>query len=283
MKPIRELLNFSVINIDKPVGPTSFTVSEFVKRKLSEFGISKTSHMGTLDPAVSGVLPVTIGRACRLAGFLLGERKTYIGILHCHKEQGIGKLQEIINKNFTGKIKQTPPVKSAVKRQEREREVYRFELLEESENKKDFLFIADVEGGTYIRKLCSDLGEMIGGANMLELRRIKAGLFDESSLVSLYDFEKAVEELKKGNEKLIRKMLFTAEDIIKRQMPFVEVKKQCVKALLTGKPLFERDIVDLNKLPAEGHYAVFSDNKFVEIAKRIDDWDRIGKAEFVFD
>lgn len=112
-KPISKLLSFSIINIDKPSGPTSFAVSDYVKKQL---GLSKTSHFGTLDPKVTGVLPVALCRACRLTGFFIGHDKVYVGILHVNKEQDIKKLQEIINENFVGKIKQTPPVKSRVKR-----------------------------------------------------------------------------------------------------------------------------------------------------------------------
>ena len=59
-KPIEELLKFGVINIDKPTGPTSFSVSHYI---MKELGLNKTSHMGTLDPMVTGVLPVLLGRA----------------------------------------------------------------------------------------------------------------------------------------------------------------------------------------------------------------------------
>ena len=83
MKDIKELLNFSLINIDKPAGPTSFSVSEFVRKKL---GLSKTSHMGTLDPKVTGVLPITLGRACKLAGYFIRHDKTYVGVLETHRE-----------------------------------------------------------------------------------------------------------------------------------------------------------------------------------------------------
>ena len=86
MKPIAELLNFSLINIDKPVGPTSYSISEFVKRQLS---LKKTSHMGTLDPKVTGVLPITLGRACKLADYFIKHDKSYVGILQTHKEQNI--------------------------------------------------------------------------------------------------------------------------------------------------------------------------------------------------
>jgi len=176
MKSTTALLNFGLINIDKPTGPTSFSVSEFVKRQLK---LKKTSHMGTLDPKVTGVLPITLGRACKLAGYFIRHDKKYVGILETHTVQNTDKLQKLIDKNFLGKILQTPPHRSAVKREERERTVYNWKLLEENENKRSFLFECYVEGGTYIRKLCSDLGEMIGGAHMGELRRTEAGIFNE--------------------------------------------------------------------------------------------------------
>ncbi|MBC8435193.1 RNA-guided pseudouridylation complex pseudouridine synthase subunit Cbf5, partial [archaeon] len=115
LKPIHELLNFGILNIDKPAGPTSFTISDYIRKKL---GLNKTSHFGTLDPQVTGVLPIALGRACKLTGFFLGHDKEYIGVMHTHKEQEMEDLQKIINDKFTGIITQMPPVKSAVKRQE---------------------------------------------------------------------------------------------------------------------------------------------------------------------
>ena len=61
-KPIKDLLNFSLINIDKPTGPTSFQISQYVMHSLN---LNKTSHMGTLDPQVTGVLPITLGKIGR--------------------------------------------------------------------------------------------------------------------------------------------------------------------------------------------------------------------------
>ena len=118
-KTIKELLEFGIINIDKSSGPTSFDVSEFVKKKL---GLRKTSHFGTLDPKVTGVLPVALNRACKLTGFFLGEDKEYIGIMRIHEDISQKDVEKAIEKKFLGIIKQTPPVKSRVKRQERERD-----------------------------------------------------------------------------------------------------------------------------------------------------------------
>ena len=265
-------LNFSIINIDKPSGPTSFSVSDFVRKKLN---LSKTSHFGTLDPKVTGVLPIALGRACKLTGFFLGNDKVYVGIMHVHKDISMKELQEIINKNFIGKIMQLPPIKSRVKRAVREREVKQFELIEQ--NGKDFLFVADVQGGTYIRKLCSDLGELIGGAHMLELRRTRAGIFEEENVVSLYEFEKAIK-----NKKQLEKILIPAEDAIKQIMPVVSVKSGCVGPLLTGKPLFKKDVI--GKLPDENVFAVFSGDRFIEIAEKTDKKGKVivAKPLFVF-
>src|SRR3989338_9243463 len=190
-KTTQELLQFGIINLDKPSGPTSFQVSHLVKNLLN---ITKTSHLGTLDQMVSGVLPIGLSRACRLNEYLMHRDKTYVGIMRLHKEISKEKLEKEIN-SFIGKIMQLPPVKSRVKRQLREREVKTFKILEIQG--KDVLFESQVQAGTYIRKLCSDLGEKIGGAHMLELRRTHAGIFNESTATTLYEFDKLVEEYKK--------------------------------------------------------------------------------------
>ncbi len=273
MKSIDSLIKFGIILINKPSGPTSFTVSDFVRKELE---LNKTSHFGTLDPQVSGVLPIALGRACRLAGFFLGENKTYIGILRTHEEISMANLQKIINENFIGRIKQLPPRKSAVKRAIREREVVSFKILEKQG--RDFLFETEVQGGTYIRKLCSDLGELIGGAHMLELRRIKAGIFSEDKIFSLYEFEEAVKEYKIGNLENLEKMIIPAEKAIKENLEFVEVKKKSLKKLLTGKPIEEND---LEKLPSQNIFAVFSEERFIEIAKKTDEKGILARPLFV--
>ena len=275
---MKELINFSIINIDKPSGPTSYSVSEYVRRKL---GLKKTSHMGTLDPKVSGVLPITLGRACKLAAYFIRHDKTYVGVLETHKEQDIQDLQKLIDENFVGRIKQTPPNRSSVKRAERERTVYYWKLLEADESGKSFLFETKVEGGTYIRKLCSDLGDMIEGAHMGDLRRTEAGIFDESSLVSLYDFDSAVEEYKKGNAEKLREMLVPAEEAIKKVMATVQIEKRVLKALYTGKPLFKKDVIDGADIEDGTSFAAFCDSVFVGVYKRAKEGDIFGRAEFV--
>src|SRR3989338_6477267 len=90
-KSTKELLSFSLINIDKPAGPTSFSVSDYIRKSLD---LSKTSHAGTLDPQVSGVLPILLGRACRLSNYFMHHDKEYIGIMRLHKDVEEKKLRE---------------------------------------------------------------------------------------------------------------------------------------------------------------------------------------------
>ena len=280
-KTLKELLEFSIINIDKPSGPTSFSVDLIIKNALN---LKKTSHFGTLDPAVTGVLPVALSRACRLMPYFIGKTKTYIGIMRIHEEISEKKLNEEIKK-FIGTITQLPPVKSRVKREERQREIYKFEILEISESKKDILFLAEVQAGTYIRKLISDLGEKIQGAHMLELRRIQASIFNENESHTIYEFLEAVEEYKKTkNEDKLRKMLIPGE-IISQVIPVIHVKEQYINKLYHGLPLFKEFIDNLEEtkeLKTDEKIAVFNDDKFIGTFKIIKDSKQIlAKPEFV--
>ncbi len=275
-KSIKELLEFGIINIDKPSGPTSFEVSQYVKQSLK---LSKTSHLGTLDPMVSGVLPVALNRACRLNEYLMHKDKTYVGIIRVHKEIDLKKFKEI-SKEFVGKINQIPPVRSSVKRAERVREIKSFEIIENQN--KDFLFISKVQAGTYIRKLCSDIGEKIGGAHMLELRRIEAGLFKEENSINLYEFDKIVEEYKKGNEANLRKILVSGE-IVSTTLQKIKIKKDVVKKVLTGSPIFKSFLAEKpnEKIKSGDKVVVYSQDKFIGCYNYINSNDLVAKPEFV--
>lgn len=269
-KTIKELLNFGIINIDKPTGPTSFTITRYVANKL---GIKKASHLGTLDPAVTGVLPVALERACRLNEYLMHKDKEYVGIMRLHQEVDKKILEGEIRK-FIGKITQLPPVRSSVMRAERVREIKSFEIIEIEG--KDVVFLTMVQAGTYIRKLVHDIGEKLGGAHMLELRRVSAGIFEEKDSYNLYDFDKAVDKWKKGDEKDLRKMIIPAEEIISQIMPCVQFKGN-LKQALTGKPLMRNDV----DLPKEEIFAVFLKDRFIEVAKKIKQGNIIARPEFV--
>ncbi len=280
-KSIKELLEFGIINIDKSSGPTSFNVSEFVKKSL---GLRKTSHFGTLDPKVTGVLPIALNRGCKLTGYFLGENKTYVGIARFHEEVSLEEIEKMIKEKFLGEIIQMPPLKSRVKREERPRTIFSFELLEK--DGKDVLFSAKVQGGTYIRKLIDDLGKELGiGAHMLELRRINAGIFYEYDKIypsiNLYDFEKAVEEYKKGNEDLLKKIIIPGE-IISNLFPVIEIKKESIKRIFHGSPIHDDEVVKKDYLDFEtgSRLVVFSKEKFVGIFKVIKRGNLFARSEF---
>lgn len=276
-KSIKELIEFSIINLDKPSGPTSFLVADLVRKKLAELGVRKTSHFGTLDPKVTGVLPIAINRACRLTGYFMKKEKEYIGVMRIHQDISDSVLTGEVAK-FIGKIIQKPPVKSRVKRVEREREVKRFEILER--NGKDVLFLSEVEAGTYIRKLIDDLGKNIGGAHMLELRRTKAGIFSEPDSHSLYKLDEALESYKKGDEKKLREMLIPGE-IIGKIMPVVYINKENIPLLLRGSPIFKKFLKSMISLDNETNIAVFCGDTFIEISRIINDGEIIAKPVFV--
>ncbi|MEW5896605.1 MAG: RNA-guided pseudouridylation complex pseudouridine synthase subunit Cbf5 [Nanoarchaeota archaeon] len=207
-----ELINYGIANIDKPKGPTSHQTSDFVKKILH---LDKAGHSGTLDPAVSGVQPIALGRATRITQFLLTAPKEYICLMHLHKKIEEEKLKEIVE-TFVGKIKQLPPVKSAVKRQVREREIYELEIMEMKG--KDVLFRVKCQAGTYIRKLVHDLGQTLQtGAHMAELRRTQAGPFTEAdNLISLNDLQDAYAFCKEeNNDKFLRYCIQPVENALK--------------------------------------------------------------------
>jgi H/ACA ribonucleoprotein complex subunit 4 len=275
-KSVKELLEFGIINIDKSSGPTSFNISDFVRKSL---GLRKTSHFGTLDPKVTGVLPIGINRACKLTGYFLGEDKEYVGIMRLHDDVPLEKIEEKIKEKFLGEIMQMPPVKSRVKRQIRPRTIYSFDLLEKGGT--DVLFKVKCQGGTYIRKLLDDLGQELGvGAHMLELRRISAGIFDESFSVDLYEFEKAVEEYKKGNEGMLKDIIIPGE-IIQRIHSPIEIRKDNLTQIFTGKPIYKKDLIKDTGVKKDATICVFCEGSFVGMYTVVRGKEIFAKSEFV--
>ncbi|MBW2997916.1 RNA-guided pseudouridylation complex pseudouridine synthase subunit Cbf5, partial [Candidatus Woesearchaeota archaeon] len=112
-RSLNKLLDYGIININKPKGPTSHQTSAFVQKIL---GIKKSGHSGTLDPAVTGVLPVALGKGTKVVTALINAGKEYVALMHLHDLHKTSDIKKVFKK-MTGKIKQLPPVKSAIKRQ----------------------------------------------------------------------------------------------------------------------------------------------------------------------
>jgi H/ACA ribonucleoprotein complex subunit 4 len=241
-RTIEELLTSGVINLDKPSGPTSHQVSAWIKKILK---VSKAGHGGTLDPHVTGVLPIALGEATKGLGVLSKAQKEYVGIMYLHKPVKAEKLIAT-SKLFEGKITQLPPIRSAVKRRKRQREIYSFKLIEIKE--RDVLFRVKCEAGTYIRKLCFDLGEQLGcGAHLKELRRIKTGSFAEDSLVTLHQLQDAYVFWKENEEEdSLYKVIQPVERLFDH-LPSVIVRDSAVGALCHGASLALPGILQIDK------------------------------------
>ncbi len=225
---------------------------------------------------VTGVLPVLLNRATRLSNYFMKKDKVYIGKMLLHQDISEEELKKFMD-NFIGKIMQKPPVKSRVKRVLRERTVNKFKIIKKEGRVVEFE--SDVQAGTYIRKLISDLGEKIGGAHMIELRRIRAGIFKINDSYRLEEVEQAVKEWReKNNEDLLRKMLIPAE-IVKQVVTSLQVKEEAVKGLLNGKPLMNSDVD--RKIPNSELFSVFFKERFIGIYSRKDNGEIVAKADFV--
>ena len=230
-RKMEQHLNLGIVNLDKPSGPTSHQVVSYVKEI---FNLSKAGHSGTLDPHVTGVLPTALEKATKVLYALLPAGKEYVGVMHVHKDVPEERLRTTVGK-FVGDILQRPPVRSAVKRRLRVRRVYNLDILEI--DGKDVLFRTNVQAGTYIRKLCSDIGARIGGAHMAGLRRTRAGPFLEKDSCTLQDLADAYALWKEeGREDLLRKIVLPVEAAVPH-LKKVWVKDGAVNAICNGANL----------------------------------------------
>jgi H/ACA ribonucleoprotein complex subunit 4 len=225
-------LNEGIVNINKPPGPTSTQVSDWVKTLLKA---NAAGHTGTLDPNVTGCLPVAINDATKVTSALLPAGKEYMTLMHLHNEVDEKEIKEVL-KEFAGKIYQRPPTKSAVRKDLRIRTIYYNDILEI--NGKDVLFSCGCQGGTYIRKLCHDVGLALGcGAHMQQLRRTKTGPLTEKISVTLQELSDAYYFwTEKKDEKRLRKVLLPMESAL-THLPKIFISDTCVEALCHGAQL----------------------------------------------
>ena len=165
---------------------------------------------------MTGVLPIALDRATRIVQVLLNSGKEYVCLMHLHKELEEEKIKEAFQK-FSGEITQLPPIRSAVKRQERKRNVYYVDILEIEG--KDILFRIGCQAGLYVRKYVHDLSKFLCcGCHMQQLVRSKAGPFNDKSMYTLHDLKDAYEFYKEEN--LLEKASGKEEEIRKIILPF---------------------------------------------------------------
>jgi H/ACA ribonucleoprotein complex subunit 4 len=232
-RSIKDLLNYGLILLDKPPGPTSHETVAWAKRILK---IPKIGHSGTLDPQVSGVLPLGLGEATKALGVLLLGPKEYYGLGRLHSLPSKEKLESVLNL-FRGEIYQKPPQRSSVLRRTRTRTIYELEVIEQKE--RLLLLRVLCEAGTYIRKLFYDIGEILGpGATMIELRRSRVHQFNENQkLVTLHELSDAFalwEE--KNDDSKLYKMILPIEQAL-TEIKSVVIRDSAVDALCHGAQL----------------------------------------------
>ena len=207
MRP--ELTPFDgVLLVDKPSGLTSHDVVDRIRRR---FGFKKVGHCGTLDPIATGLLVIVLERATKLQNHLMADDKAYEGIMRLgvstDSQDADGKViaekpvppltstdLERVFTRFRGDIQQVPPMISAIKykgqplyklarkgktieREPRAIHIYDLRLL--TFDPPNAGFRVQCTKGTYVRTLCSDIGDVLGcGAHIAELRRTRSGQFD---------------------------------------------------------------------------------------------------------
>ncbi|WP_096199404.1 tRNA pseudouridine(55) synthase TruB [Bacillus sp. FJAT-45350] len=234
-----------ILPLIKPKGMTSHDCV-FRLRKL--FNTKKVGHTGTLDPDVTGVLPICFGRATKIAEYMTDYPKTYIGevtlgfatttedssgeVVEERKvdtEIPYSKVQSVIDE-FKGEIIQIPPMYSAVKvngkrlyqyaregkeveRPQRKVTIHNLTLLSNklnySNDNASFSFEVHCSKGTYVRTLAVDIGKKLGfPAHMSDLKRIASGPF---TIDECFTFEEIEQALENGKEK---ELLLTIEEAV---------------------------------------------------------------------
>lgn len=274
---IENLLHGAVIILDKPAGPTSHEVATWVRRILNA---DRTGHSGTLDPAVTGILPMGIGDGTRVMQALLPAGKEYVCVLELHNLVPEDEIRRVLEE-FVGKIYQKPPLRSSVKRVLRVREIYYNQILEIKG--RLVLFRVGCQAGTYIRKLCFDVGEVLGvGGHMRELRRTRVGKFTENErLCTLYDLKDAYVFWKEdGDETGLRKYLLPIESALEH-LPEIVVRDSAVDAVCHGANLAASGVIRLHSNIRKGDLLALKTLKGEAIAlmRSNADSDSIAKAK----
>ncbi len=262
-----ESMRRGVILLDKPRDMTSMECVERVKDILKA---DRAGHSGTLDPKVTGVMLIALNEARKAMPVLIGLKKEYEGTMHLHGNVDKKRINEVA-RGFVGRITQTPPVRSAVVRKPREREVYSFEITKI--DGKDIYFKVGCESGTYVRKLCHDFGERLGtGAHMTGLRRTKINGFSDKECVS-------IEKLEKNKEKQV----IPLERVLERTgLKKVIVKKESLDKIKNGMPVEKRDIIKIDRLTENEHAGIYFGSDIIALGLVRDSKKPVIKTDRVF-
>lgn len=240
-RSVEELLNFGVVNLDKPAGPSAHQVAGWV-RDMAD--VDRAAHAGTLDPKVTGCLPMLLGDATRLAQVFLVGTKEYVSVLELH---GLppADLDSVVAE-FETDVYQKPPRKSAVSRRLRSRRLHDLDVIEVQDRRA--LLRIRCESGTYIRKVCHDLGLALGtGGHMGDLRRTATDPFDDSTLVTLQDLADGLAwargEDGEVDESFLREIVAPAEEALVH-LPSVTIAESAAEQVAQGAPVYAPGVIE---------------------------------------
>jgi H/ACA ribonucleoprotein complex subunit 4 len=229
---------------------------------------------------VTGVLPVTLEESTKIVQALLYSGKEYVCVMKLHGETTEKQVNAVL-KEFEDTIYQRPPLRASVKRQLRTRKIYYIDFLEM--DGRNVLFKVGCEGGTYIRKLCYDIGEVLGcGAHMQELRRTRAGPFVENgSIVTLHEVAYwFMEWQQQKDDAILRKMIQPMENAL-ALIPKIFVRDSAVDAICHGANLTAPGVLSIETGISDGSMvAIFTlKGEAVALAKAICSSDDVMRME----
>jgi H/ACA ribonucleoprotein complex subunit 4 len=193
---------------------------------------------------VTGVLPITLEESRKVVQALLYSGKEYVCLMKWHGNVPEERVKEVL-KEFEDTIYQRPPLRASVKRRLRTRKIYYNEFLEMSG--RNVLFKVGCEGGTYIRKLCYDIGEVLGcGAHMQELRRTRAGPFTENErIATLHEVAYWFREWQeRKDDEILRKFIQPMEKAL-ALIPKIYIRDSAVDAICHGASLTAPGVLSL--------------------------------------
>jgi H/ACA ribonucleoprotein complex subunit 4 len=185
---------------------------------------------------VTGVLPIALEESRKVVQALLLSGKEYVCLMKLHGEATEERVKKVLME-FEDTIYQRPPVRASVKRRLRTRKMYQIDFLEM--DGRNVLFKVGCEAGTYVRKLCFDVGEVVGcGAHMQELRRTRAGSFAENSdIVTLHDVAYwFMEWQEQKDDEILRKFIQPMEKAL-ALVPKIYIRDSAVDAICHGASL----------------------------------------------
>jgi len=267
-RPLKEYIQYGIINLDKPANPSSHEVVAWIRKILRT---DKTGHSGTLDPKVTGNLLVCISRATRLVKSQQTAGKEYVCVIRLHGAIKSKKRLEKALAKLTCAMYQRPPLISAVKRRLRIRTIYKSKVLEYDPERHLGIFWVSCEAGTYIRTLCVHLGLLLGvGGHMQELRRVRSGCLAEgSNMVTMHDVLDAQHMYdNNGDESYLRRIVMPLERLLVHYKRII-VKDSAVNAICYGAQLMIPGVLRFSKDIEVGEVIVLVSTKGEAIATAI--------------